>query len=150
MENQPGERRPSLNYKSAGLDLDVYGQTLAGIAPYLRRTHTPRVLPPPFPPRPGGGKGGAAASPACSASITTRACSPAIIAIPSSSPARTVSAANSKSPPKWANMIPSASTWWPCPSTIALHRWRTVVFSRLRGDAQRRPGPDARSAQRHQ
>jgi phosphoribosylformylglycinamidine cyclo-ligase len=58
MENQPGERRPSLNYKSAGLDLDVYGQTLAGIAPYLRRTHTPRVLPPPFPPRPGGGKGG--------------------------------------------------------------------------------------------
>src|SRR5215472_11701676 len=33
-----------LNYKSAGLDLDVYEQTLAGMAPYLRRTHTPRVL----------------------------------------------------------------------------------------------------------
>ncbi len=44
MENQPEERRPSLNYKSAGLDLDVYEQTLAGMAPYLRRTHTPRVL----------------------------------------------------------------------------------------------------------
>jgi phosphoribosylformylglycinamidine cyclo-ligase len=44
MENQPDERRPPLSYKSAGLDLDVYEQTLADMAPYLRRTHTPRVL----------------------------------------------------------------------------------------------------------
>src|SRR6516165_5902929 len=36
--------KPPLNYKSAGLDLDVYEQTLQGIAPLLRRTHTPRVL----------------------------------------------------------------------------------------------------------
>jgi phosphoribosylformylglycinamidine cyclo-ligase len=33
-----------LTYRSAGLDLDTYEQTLAGIAPFLRRTHTPRVL----------------------------------------------------------------------------------------------------------
>lgn len=33
-----------LTYQSAGLDLDTYGETLAGIAPFLRRTHTPRVL----------------------------------------------------------------------------------------------------------
>src|SRR5258707_7118262 len=33
-----------LTYKSSGLDLDVYEQTLAGMAPLLRRTHTPRVL----------------------------------------------------------------------------------------------------------
>src|SRR5579875_3682287 len=44
MENQSEERRSSLSYKTAGLDLDVYEQTLAGMAPYLRRTHTPRVL----------------------------------------------------------------------------------------------------------
>jgi phosphoribosylformylglycinamidine cyclo-ligase len=36
--------KPPLNYKSAGLDLDVYEKTLAGMVPYLRRTHTPRVL----------------------------------------------------------------------------------------------------------
>src|SRR5215475_1734832 len=34
----------SVSYQSAGLDLDLYEQTLAGIAPLLRRTHTPRVL----------------------------------------------------------------------------------------------------------
>src|SRR5262245_51402256 len=34
----------SISYRDAGLDLDVYEQTLAGIAPLLRRTHTPRVL----------------------------------------------------------------------------------------------------------
>lgn len=34
----------SVGYRDAGLDLDVYEQTLAGIAPLLRRTHTPRVL----------------------------------------------------------------------------------------------------------
>ncbi|MCS7046680.1 MAG: phosphoribosylformylglycinamidine cyclo-ligase [Gemmataceae bacterium] len=31
-------------YKDAGLDLDKYEQSLAAMAPYLRRTHTPRVL----------------------------------------------------------------------------------------------------------
>src|SRR5882724_9502474 len=34
----------SVSYRDAGLDLDVYEQTLAGIAPLLKRTHTPRVL----------------------------------------------------------------------------------------------------------
>ncbi len=33
-----------LTYRDAGLDLDKYEQTLAGIAPLLRRTHTPHVL----------------------------------------------------------------------------------------------------------
>jgi phosphoribosylformylglycinamidine cyclo-ligase len=33
-----------VTYRDSGLDLDVYEQTLAGIAPFLRRTHTPRVL----------------------------------------------------------------------------------------------------------
>jgi phosphoribosylformylglycinamidine cyclo-ligase len=33
-----------LTYRAAGLDLDVYEQTLAGMVPFLRRTHTPRVL----------------------------------------------------------------------------------------------------------
>ncbi len=36
--------QPPLTYQSAGLDLDLYEQTLAGMAPLLRRTHTPRVL----------------------------------------------------------------------------------------------------------
>ncbi len=36
--------KPPLTYQSAGLDLDLYEQTLAGMAPLLRRTHTPRVL----------------------------------------------------------------------------------------------------------
>jgi phosphoribosylformylglycinamidine cyclo-ligase len=35
---------PPVSYRDAGLDLDVYEQTLAGMAPLLRRTHTPRVL----------------------------------------------------------------------------------------------------------
>ncbi len=35
---------PPLTYRSAGLDLDVYEQTLAAMVPLLRRTHTPRVL----------------------------------------------------------------------------------------------------------
>src|SRR5947208_7597466 len=34
----------SVSYRDAGLDLDVYEQTLAGMLPLLRRTHTPRVL----------------------------------------------------------------------------------------------------------
>lgn len=36
--------KPPLTYRAAGLDLDLYEQTLAGMAPFLRRTHTPRVL----------------------------------------------------------------------------------------------------------
>lgn len=35
---------PKLTYRDAGLDLDLYEQTIAGIGPLLRRTHTPRVL----------------------------------------------------------------------------------------------------------
>jgi phosphoribosylformylglycinamidine cyclo-ligase len=35
---------PKLTYRSAGLDLDLYEQTLAAMAPLLKRTHTPRVL----------------------------------------------------------------------------------------------------------
>src|SRR2546421_3755868 len=34
----------SVSYRDAGLDLDIYERTLAGMAPLLRRTHTPRVL----------------------------------------------------------------------------------------------------------
>lgn len=34
----------SLTYRDAGLDLDVYEQTIQGMIPLLRRTHTPRVL----------------------------------------------------------------------------------------------------------
>src|SRR3954447_5274136 len=37
-------KQAPLTYRSAGLDLDKYEQTLAGMAPLLRRTHTPRVL----------------------------------------------------------------------------------------------------------
>lgn len=33
-----------LSYRDAGLDLDLYEQSLAGMVPLLRRTHTPRVL----------------------------------------------------------------------------------------------------------
>ena len=33
-----------LTYRDAGLDLDLYEQSLAQIAPLVRRTHTPRVL----------------------------------------------------------------------------------------------------------
>jgi phosphoribosylformylglycinamidine cyclo-ligase len=33
-----------LSYRDAGLDLDLYEQSLAGMAPFLKRTHTPRVL----------------------------------------------------------------------------------------------------------
>jgi phosphoribosylformylglycinamidine cyclo-ligase len=34
----------SVSYRDAGLDLDLYEQTLAAMPPLLRRTHTPRVL----------------------------------------------------------------------------------------------------------
>src|SRR5260370_24956969 len=33
-----------LSYRDAGLDLDLYEQSLACMAPLLKRTHTPRVL----------------------------------------------------------------------------------------------------------
>ena len=38
------EQKPHLTYRHAGLDLDLYEQSLAGMAPLLKRTHTPRVL----------------------------------------------------------------------------------------------------------
>jgi phosphoribosylformylglycinamidine cyclo-ligase len=49
-----------VDYKSAGLDLEVYARTIAGIQSHLARTQDrTRVLPPPFPPRKGGkGVGG--------------------------------------------------------------------------------------------
>src|SRR5712671_2961645 len=34
----------SVSYRDAGLDLDLYEQTLAAMPPLLRKTHTPRVL----------------------------------------------------------------------------------------------------------
>src|SRR5438093_2841914 len=37
-------RPPKLTYRDAGLDLDLYEQSLAGMVPFLKRTHTPRVL----------------------------------------------------------------------------------------------------------
>lgn len=48
------------DYKKAGLDLEKYEQTIAGIQPLLTRTHDrARVIAPPFPPRKGGkGTGG--------------------------------------------------------------------------------------------
>jgi phosphoribosylformylglycinamidine cyclo-ligase len=33
-----------LSYRDAGLDLDLYEQSLASMVPFLKRTHTPRVL----------------------------------------------------------------------------------------------------------
>ncbi len=33
-----------MTYKDAGLDLDLYEQSLAGMLPFLKKTHTPRVL----------------------------------------------------------------------------------------------------------
>jgi phosphoribosylformylglycinamidine cyclo-ligase len=33
-----------LSYRDAGLDLDLYEQSLAAMVPFLKRTHTPRVL----------------------------------------------------------------------------------------------------------
>src|SRR6516164_5314412 len=44
MENRPAAPNTPWSYKSAGLDLQAYEQTLAGMVPFLRRTHTPRVL----------------------------------------------------------------------------------------------------------
>src|SRR5437868_14756955 len=36
--------KPKLTYRDAGLDLDLYEKSLASMVPFLRRTHTPRVL----------------------------------------------------------------------------------------------------------
>ena len=38
------QKSKKLTYRDAGLDLDLYEQSLAGMVPYLKRTHTPRVL----------------------------------------------------------------------------------------------------------
>jgi phosphoribosylformylglycinamidine cyclo-ligase len=38
------EQPPPLTYRDAGLDLDLYEQSLACMPPLLKRTHTPRVL----------------------------------------------------------------------------------------------------------
>jgi phosphoribosylformylglycinamidine cyclo-ligase len=39
------ESRPTkFTYRDAGLDLDLYEKSLAGMMPFLKRTHTPRVL----------------------------------------------------------------------------------------------------------
>jgi phosphoribosylformylglycinamidine cyclo-ligase len=40
----PGKPTPSLTYRDAGLDLDLYEQSLASMVPFIKRTHTPRVL----------------------------------------------------------------------------------------------------------
>ncbi len=42
--SKPPESAKPLTYKASGLDLDVYEQSLAGMLPLIRRTHTPRVL----------------------------------------------------------------------------------------------------------
>src|SRR4051812_31522310 len=39
-----GDAKPGPTYRAAGLDLDPYHQTLAGMVPFLKRTHTPRVM----------------------------------------------------------------------------------------------------------
>lgn len=50
-------------YRDAGLDLDLYEQSLAHIAGLLKRTHSPRVIEPPaLPPGKGGRKRGGFAS----------------------------------------------------------------------------------------
>src|SRR5437870_4736177 len=36
--------KKKLSYQAAGVDLQLYEQSLAGMLPFLRRTHTPRVL----------------------------------------------------------------------------------------------------------
>jgi phosphoribosylformylglycinamidine cyclo-ligase len=38
------ERQPRLSYRDAGLNLDLYEQSLASMPPLLKRTHSPRVL----------------------------------------------------------------------------------------------------------
>lgn len=36
--------KKKLTYQSAGVDLDLYEQSLAGMIPFIKRTHTPRVV----------------------------------------------------------------------------------------------------------
>src|SRR5690242_16823510 len=50
----------SLDYKKAGLDLEKYAETMAGIQPLLTRTWPMNVIRPPF--KAAGGKGGSFAS----------------------------------------------------------------------------------------
>ncbi|OAI49789.1 phosphoribosylformylglycinamidine cyclo-ligase [Planctomycetaceae bacterium SCGC AG-212-F19] len=57
----PDSRKP-LTYRDAGLDLKLYEQSMAGILPLLKRTHTARVLDPFDDGGPRGGKGGFFAS----------------------------------------------------------------------------------------
>src|SRR5438132_3727859 len=57
-----GEEKTKLTYRDAGLNLELYGQTLAGMAPLLKRTHSPRVLDSPAPPGKAPGKTGFFAS----------------------------------------------------------------------------------------
>lgn len=40
----PTDGGKKFTYQDAGLDLDLYDQTITGIGPLLKRTHTPRVL----------------------------------------------------------------------------------------------------------
>src|SRR5437867_4104758 len=58
----PADPAQPLTYRAAGLDLDVYGQSMAAIGPLLRRTHTPRVLDLPATAASKGKKGGFFAS----------------------------------------------------------------------------------------
>ena len=41
MPQQPGKK---LTYRDAGLDLELYEQSITGMVPFIKRTHTPRVL----------------------------------------------------------------------------------------------------------
>src|SRR5437764_201474 len=36
--------KKKLSYQAAGVDLELYEQSLAGMLPFIKRTHTPRVL----------------------------------------------------------------------------------------------------------
>src|SRR5258708_30949260 len=36
--------KKKLTYQAAGVDIDLYEQSLAGMLPFIKRTHTPRVL----------------------------------------------------------------------------------------------------------
>src|ERR1700677_1379020 len=51
-----------LSYRDAGLDLELYEQSLAALPPLLKRTHSPRVLDPFGAVRAGGKKSGFFAS----------------------------------------------------------------------------------------
>ena len=56
------EQEPQLTYRDAGLDLDLYQQSLAAMAPLLKRTHSPRVITHNSARNKGGRKGGYFAS----------------------------------------------------------------------------------------